>query len=352
VVIESDDWGTIRMQNSESIRKLKNKGIAIDKNPYSQLDTLETFEDIMALFEVLEKYKKTERQSSPVFTLNFIMANPDFEKINYSGYNEYFFESMSDTYFKRDGNQNVLNIIKEGIYKGLIKPQFHGREHVNVNLWLKLLSNGNEEYLHAFKEKCFGIEGKIPNKSIKNLMATYEYDDSTEKSFIVQSIDEGLKMFENIFGFNSQSTVAPQCVWSNELESVFSKNGIKYIQTNFNQRISNVDPPKYNYHYTGKRNNKGQFYIVRNAFFEPSYNDSINWIKNTIQKAKIAFTLNIPLIICTHRINFVGGISESNRTNNLRRLSTLFDELYQTFPDLEFLTSDELGKTIESHVRN
>ena len=46
LVIESDDWGSIRMPSKKSYDNLLNTGIAVDKCPFKTFDSLETTEDI------------------------------------------------------------------------------------------------------------------------------------------------------------------------------------------------------------------------------------------------------------------------------------------------------------------
>ncbi len=69
------------------------------------------------------------------------MGNPDFEKIKESGFETFFHEHFFDSY-KRYHNQDLQSTWEEGIKAGLIQPQFHAREHLNVSLWLKDLREG------------------------------------------------------------------------------------------------------------------------------------------------------------------------------------------------------------------
>jgi len=53
-----------------------------------------------------------------------------------------------------------------------------------------------------------------------------------------------------------------------------------------------------------------------------------------------------PALISSHRLNYIGYIDENNRKKNLRQLKTLLSEVIKRWPDVEFLTSDQLGETI------
>ena len=54
VVIESDDWGSIRMPSKEVYDKLLNKGIRVDKCHYCSNDTIASEDDLSLLFDVLQ----------------------------------------------------------------------------------------------------------------------------------------------------------------------------------------------------------------------------------------------------------------------------------------------------------
>ena len=170
IVIESDDWGSERIPNSEVREELATLGIDMESNPHSKYDSLERFEDLLELEHVLD-YFANEYNKKIKITANFITANPYFERIKENKYQEYFFEPFNLTYFNRDKNQDVLNQIKKMINKNYFQPQFHGREHINVNFWLEELKNGNQDFLNAFKRNCYAIDSNKMSKNRKNLMA-------------------------------------------------------------------------------------------------------------------------------------------------------------------------------------
>jgi hypothetical protein len=57
IVIESDDWGSIRMPSKEVYRSLLKKGLRVDQCPYNRYDSLASEDDLTGLFNVLMKYK-------------------------------------------------------------------------------------------------------------------------------------------------------------------------------------------------------------------------------------------------------------------------------------------------------
>ena len=79
IVIESDDWGSIRMASKEAYNILLNSGYPVDQSTYNKNDALESNEDLEMLFEVLSSVKD-KNGNSAIITANTIVANPDFEK--------------------------------------------------------------------------------------------------------------------------------------------------------------------------------------------------------------------------------------------------------------------------------
>ena len=118
VVIESDDWGSIRMPRRSDWEELLKMGYAVDRRPYERFDTLESIDDVEALFKVLRKHRDS-KGNHPIVTANMLVANPDFKKILNSGYRDYYYESVSDTYKKYFGNARILDIMKTGIKEGI-----------------------------------------------------------------------------------------------------------------------------------------------------------------------------------------------------------------------------------------
>src|SRR5699024_10711401 len=93
-----------------------------------------------------------------------------------------------------------------------------------------------------------------------------------------------------------------------------------------------------------KSKTSGLTYLMRNAYFEPSQDESFDWMDDCLNRIKIAFYWNRPATISMHRLNVIGAIDERNRTMNLNRLKTLLKTIVKLWPNVEFMSSDELGE--------
>ena len=57
VIIESDDWGAIRVPDKASYERMLKAGIQVDKDYFDRYDSLESEKDLTELFEVLHSVK-------------------------------------------------------------------------------------------------------------------------------------------------------------------------------------------------------------------------------------------------------------------------------------------------------
>ncbi len=342
IVFESDDWGTLRIPSLNAIESLP--AHSLGNNPFNRFDTLESKEDLERLFDVLEKYKDY-KGNSPVFTANFIVGNPDFEKIRKDNFEKYSWESIKQTYLRYHPEDNVLNTIYGGIAKKYFFPQFHGREHLNAFRWIELLVKASKVLRQAFDAEVFCIDIELGVSKRDNLMAAFDYWDNRSKYFLQTHLKEGMQEFSRLFGYKSKSFIAPCNVWDSFTEEVLRNEGALYIQSLHTQQVPSIGLTKY----TNKKNVIGdrslynQLYSVRNVYFEPSTRQTYDWIGNALNKISAAFRWGKPAVISTHRINYVGGIQQDNRKKGLEKLSVLIKEILKRWPEVEFVTSEQLG---------
>ncbi len=343
VVIESDDWGSIRMPSKGIYDRLLKEGYCVNLHPYEKYDSLAAEDDLISLFEVLSNYSDRKGRH-PIITANCAVANPDFEKIEQGNFKHYYYEPFTSTLKRYRGCDKSFELWQQGIRNKVFMPQFHAREHLNVASWLNVLRNGDTDNLFAFQQRMIGIFPK-DNHKIGNVFQVALDNSKYEDQPIEEIISEGLDLFEKIFGFKSKTFIAPCYTWRPGIEKVLSENGVIGLQGLVYQK----DPGgKYLRHWMGEKNQYGQVYTIRNAFFEPSLRrENHDEIDECLYRVKCAFRWGKPAIISSHRINFIGSIHRDNRENNLKLLSTLLSNIMSLWPDVEFLSSDELVDLIK-----
>ncbi len=352
VVIESDDWGSIRMRSKKAYQNILNADIPIDTSRYNRMETLECDSDLENLFEILARHRD-KNGNHPVFTPLCIMANPDFEKIKNNGFKNYYYEDFTKT-LERYGQaySKVLNLWKSGIRNKLFVPQFHGREHLNVNRWMKGLRDKLPVTCLAFDNEVTGISARLAREDRGEYQAAFDIDHINDNEYLKVVLQEGLGLFEQLLGYKATYFVPTNGPFSSFLEPILKSSGIKYINTAKKDHEPLGDGKyKTNYRYLGQKNDYGQIYITRNCFFEPSEPSSFNWLDNCLNEVKIAFRWNKPAVISTHRVNFSGLLDPANRASGLKQLDQLLKTILAKWPQTEFMTSAQLGDTIAESNR-
>lgn len=349
VVFESDDWGSIRMPSREVYEKCLRMGYQVDKNIFSRYDSLASEEDLEKLYDLLLSIRNINGQN-PVITANCLVANPDFEKINESNFDQYHFEIITETFKKYPKHKNCFNLWMKGLELGIFKPQSHGREHLNVSRFMEDLRSGQPDALFAFDHHMPGIFWKDRVEEGNEYIVALEYKDLADKISKGEIVRESLDLFEKFFGFRSTSFIATNYIWAPEHEKILFEGGVKCIQGSRYQNIpkGNYSGFKRKFHYLGQKSKWGPIFLTRNVTFEPSLNHKFDWVSSALKEIDLAFFWGKPAIISIHRINFVGYLVPENRDRNFILFNELLKNILLKWPDVEFMTSDQLGAFIQA----
>jgi len=347
VIIESDDWGAIRTPSKDALKAFENAGFELGKSIY-KVDALASQSDLEDLFSLLLSFKNIHGEH-PVITANAIMANPDFNRIKESDFKTFHYERFTDTFKYYSEHQENLNIWKRGMKQKVFYPQFHGREHLNVGRWMKALQSGDEKVRLSFDWGCTysGVEDYA-------FMEAYDWSDTSEIEEHKIMIAEGLQIFEDTFGFKSKSFIAPCYNWDSQLEPFLAEQGITCIQGISSQMNPTGAFNQYTPipHYFGQKNKYGSYYNIRNVFFEPVNNPNIDWTLPAMARIQVAFLMNRPAVISSHRVNYIGFIDPKNKENGLRQLGSLLRQILKKWPDVRFITTDQLIQYMAADGKN
>lgn len=350
LVIESDDWGSLRMPSLQTLSKLTNDGLHFFTDiGYDKYDTLESDSDIEILLETCNRFY--DYLGKPlVITMNGVVANPDFNAIRENAFTKYIYETVDKTYQRNSICKNVHSLLKEGLRNGSFKLQFHGREHLNVCLWMRLLAEGNNEVINAFDNRVWSLMIDENKYGRKHCLSAFDVDNLDSCNYAIESLNDGLQIFENLYGYKPLSMIAPNYTWDEEITKSAFKAGIKILQGNRIQKYSIrnrnkglKDPIRF----IGQKNFLGQIFLVRNCLWEPSQRSYLNSDLCFKQICK-AFAKGRPAIISAHRLNFIGTLNENNRKNNISDFKRLLNLVLKTFPKVRFVSSDELGIIIQN----
>lgn len=338
------------MPTEKVFENLMNAGVDLFSDEglrFNQNDSLATADDLEHLFETLNSIRDSTGRPA-VITPVSVVANPDFEKIMDAKYTEYYYEPFTETLKRYRGCANSFLLWKEGIRDRLFMPQFHGREHLNVKIWLRALQRENKNVAIAFKNRMWGIS-TINDPEIRlELQAAFDFIDPLDINYHKEVITTGLNLFEQLFGYRASYFVPPNGPFSSKLEPICFREGIRYLMLpKIQTEPLGYGRTKKRIHWLGKSTADGLTLLTRNCFFEPGQSGT-DWVDSCLNEIANAFRWNKPAVISAHRVNFIGAINQRNRENGLLQLRQLLKKIMTNWPDIMFVTSEELGDIIRN----
>jgi hypothetical protein len=349
VVFCVDDYGNVRLDSKSARENLDRAGLKV-RSRFDAYDTLETREDLEALFATLTSVAD-QRGRPAVFTPYALPGNLDFERVAATGYTDYHYELLPQTYDKlaaRDPQayRGAWALWQEGLEKGLMRPQFHGREHLNVRVFRKKLARQDGDLMTALRNRSYTSLRSLADDRVAYTVA-YGFWDFSENEDFAEILTDGLAAFETVYGYRATGFTPPGFQAHPVLHPVLREGGIKYLDGLFVHR-EHQGQGRYRRRlgYTGQTNDHGQLTLVRNVVFEPTEDRGIDWVAYTLQQIEAAFRWNRPAIVSSHRVNFCGHIDPKNRAIGLEALQQLLKQIVRRWPEVEFLAIDELGDQI------
>ena len=352
VVFSVDDYGNVRLNSAEARKNMDAAGMKIYSR-FDALDTLETTQDLEQLFAVLSSVKDKNGRYA-VFTPFALPCNINFEKMEEENYEKFHFEMLPNTYEKLaiqqpEAYSGTWDLWKAGIVKGFLRPQFHGREHLNLTIFNDKLKKRDARTLTALKNKSYTSisDDQYPTMSS---MAELDFWDVTENENLNPILKEGLQLFEEVYGYRSTYFTPPVLSIHHSLFQTLKDNGIQFLDLALlRNEHQGLNVYKKSFNYIGKRTREGLTIMVRNVVFEPTEDRGIDWVDFTMKQIEIAFRWNKPAIISSHRVNFCGHIDKDNRQNGLESLKQLLQEIVKKWPDVEFMSADEMALILKDN---
>ena len=352
VVISVDDYGNVRLDSKKARENMNKAGLKVNSR-FDSLDTLETREDLENLYEVLSSVKD-KNGNFATFTPYSLSSNIDFEAMADNNYSEYVYEILPKTYEKlavRDSKayNGTWKLWQEGIDKGLMKPQFHGREHFNLHIFNDLLQKQDQDLLKVLKQNSH-VSVPSHKNYVNGWTAAFSFDHINETESFLKNVTEGLKAFKEVYGYESNTFTPPAQQFPLHLENELSNLGIKYIDRprSLNRHLGSG---KYQLEKHKLGGGTVMTELVRNVVFEPSTARVSDWVNFTFKQVEAAFRMNKPANISSHRVNYCGHIDPKNREIGLTALKQLLQKIVKRWPEVEFISADQLGDMITNNKK-
>jgi hypothetical protein len=210
-----------------------------------------------------------------------------------------------------------------------------------------LLGQKNPFFMENLKQRSYVGIPKNPQKPTVRYTRAFAFWNENETHAHLDIIKDGLRCFEEVYGYHSITFTPPALQIHPKLLSELSSTEIKSVDVprNAAQHLGLGKYKKKKYK-TQLEKDDNRVNIVRNCVFEPNSNKNINWVDYTCKQVEAAFRLKKPAIISSHRVNFCGKIDNENRKDGLKTLNQLMDKILMKFPEVEFLSVDELAEEI------
>lgn len=350
VVLAVDDYGNVRQDSVETMQRMIDSGLSMS-NRYDRFDSVENRQDLESLFEVLSSVSDGQGRSA-VLTPYTLCANLDFDAIDANDA-AYRYETLPQTFARLEETQGqayrgAWDLWQEGIRLGLLKPQFHGREHLNVELLERKLRSGDRALKINLENRsltALGVEPSMPGVGFTQAFALW---DRSELNRHREIIADGLELFERVFGFPSKTFTPPGQQLHPELYRYVETLGVRAIDKPFRcVRRLDQHESKREFNVLGPCVKHDHVSVVRNVVFEPTNDRAFDSVKLALDQVAAAFRWRRPAIISSHRVNFAGHIDPDNREFGLDSLKRLLDGIVERWPDVQFISTDALVDKIE-----
>lgn len=328
VVFESDDWGMERRDCAEFIRTFG------EPAEWASEQT-ETPDDLRQLYQVLERYRDDTGRPA-CFTANFVVANPDFAAITRSDFSSYHERSIAQS----DG---LRDFWLEGMARQVFMPQYHGRSH----FWPEALLRDLRADAPGARAMCErNLPGGLAMLKGQNWRYHSEYLDwhdgqQPQAAEVAAWVRDGVAHFREVFGFVPRSTIAPNYIFTPHAVRAWREAGIEFIQGAGYRLLRQADGgSRAISHVLGERTPEGLLLMGRTVKFEPRPSRPQQGLAAALRQIEACFRDHMPVVIDTHRINYVGA----GRQGALDALDSILKAIQPFRP--RFLTTVELGEAV------
>lgn len=350
VAFAVDDYANVRVASRQARQRLIDAGLSLSSQ-MDRHDALESRQDLHALFDVLDSVRDGRGRPAK-FTAYALSANPDFARIRADG-QHYYCESVPATFARLEveqptSYQGAWALWQEGMARGLLKPQFHGREHLNVEMLEHKLRSGAPDLLANIEQDSLaGITDDPVMPGVSFTHAFGLYDDAALPAHR-EILADGLNRFEQVWGFRSKTFTPPAQKLHPSLYETAESGGVVSIDKPFRcSRALGDGTYRREVNRGGRQRGQNHVTVVRNIVFEPGKDMGFDPVERAVQQVAAAFRWRKPAIISSHRVNFCGHLDEANRTHGLEALRKLLEKITARWPEVEFVSVDELVEQME-----
>jgi hypothetical protein len=308
LIFESDDWGPAPTEHADLLS---------------------------AIARVLREYSD-QHGRHPVMTLAVVLAIPEPGAESIEAPREV---TLCDTRFKP-----VVEAMQAGVRDGVFQLQLHGRSHYwlpalveavksdpTVAAWLGGADTWHTEALPAELQSRW--EPRIAG-------APYRIPDDVAMSAAAQDA----RLFHECLGTAATIAVPTRFDWYPALERGWAAAGVHTVVTpgRYDSHRGQFGGPASSRMITNGMRSQHVGYVVRDQYFEPF---KCHTAEHGLRALETNTALGRPTLLETHRANFMEPIL---RDHSLSAIRELLQSALARFPDIRFLSTEELVGAIET----
>ena len=305
LIIESDDWGA---------------------GPLEQVPALQR------LVALLEDYRDAGGRH-PVMTLALILAVPDGPAVRADG--RYHRLTLDQERFRP-----LLAALRDGAGRGVFALQLHGMEHY----WPATLMASADPAVRRWREQDGpGLTESLPPPLQSRWIDARELPSRPLEAADIERAAAGeTALFARCFGRPATVAVPPTFVWEPRVEAAWARHGVRLVITpglRNGCRDGQGAPACRSGPIRNGQLGDGVRYLVRNDYFEPERGHRAG---QALEALRQKTARGRPCLLETHRSNFIGPRADAA----CAELARLLDGALERFPDLRFMSSEELGTAL------
>lgn len=316
LIVESDDWGPGPDCDAQRLRELA-RVLASHRDRYGR---------------------------AAVVSIGVVLSLPDPVNVADPRAGRTFLRlTLADRRFRA-----VREALLAGSDKGVFALQLHGMEHywppsllavarrdTAVESWIRRSPSSRTEELPAPLQMRWSDATRLPSRPIP-------------AAEIERAVEQEIAAFGEIFGKRPDVVVPPTFVWDARVEMAWAAGGVRTVVTPGRRFVGRdaagrlVEDPLCA-PYNGHLSDTGVTYVVRDRYFEPARGHRAEDALGALEEKTRA---GRPTLLETHRDNFIND--ELAAADSLAQLDRLLATALQRFPDLRFMSTDELASALRA----
>jgi hypothetical protein len=316
LILETDDWGY---------------------GPLVQAARLDRIAALLARF-------RDPLGRHPVATLGVVLAGPDTERIRADRCRAYHRITLADARLA-----GVRDAMQRGVARGVFALQLHALEHYWPASLMRCATTDERVRQWLTGAEFPATETLPPPLQSRWIDATALPSKPLPDDTVSVAVADEVRTFAEVFGVSAEVVVPPTFVWTDAVESAWTRAGVRVVVTPGERNESRDAEGRVvaggRTYFNAAPGTAAVSYVVRNGYLEPSLNvmhqRTLDALRSGTRNAR-------PTLIEMHRLNFLGD--EAAAQNAIDEIRRLLEVAQSEFPTLRFMSTAELVR--DCHARS